>query len=521
MSSPTGEAEDLRGGAQTTGRSVMRGGAWTLAASIVPQLQILTLSIAAARFLGQDAMGRQSFIAFVVSSVVIIGTAGLPAGLSRFVAELQGARLGGVARTLFWWTWRIELATAALGVAGLGAAALLGASPLGAWALAALGCGLAVLQTVPSALLTGVQRWRQATLAGMATGFISVPATIAVLAAGGGITGFFAVEAATLAINLAWIGTLARNVLVQLPPGQPVPARYRRDYLQFAGATTLFSVIELVVWRRSEFVFLASYTSNEQIALYSIAFAASTALTRLPEAITAVTTPAVASLAGAGQHDRIRTGYWRGLRLLVLVTPVIAAGAAALGPEALELLYGSEYSGVRPVFLLLIAPLPLLPLLSMTQAVLFALGRLRFLIIVGLAATIVNVTLDVVLIPVYEAVGAAVANAGAQVAAGVPGLIYASRVLGPVNVPVGAVLRSTATAAVTGLAAVGAVETLGGLPGVMAGSVVAGLTLLLAGALLRPLTAADAEWLSELGSSRWLGLAARWFSRPSKDARPR
>ena len=222
-----------------------------------------------------------------------------------------------------------------------------------------------------------------------------------------------------------------------------------------------------------------------------------------------------------GDYWLVTPRYAETVRLLVLVTPVIAASAAALGPEALELLYGSEYSGVRPVFLLLIAPLPLLPLLSMTQAVLFALGRLRFLIIVGLAATVVNVTLDVLLIPVYEAVGAAVANAGAQVAAGVPGLIYASRVLAPVNIPVGAVLRSTATAAVTGLAAFAAVEALGGLPGVAAGSVVAGLTLLLAGALLRPLTAADAEWLKGLGSSRLLLFGARWFSRPSKDERLR
>lgn len=516
MSSPTGEAQDL--GAQTTGSSVMRGGAWTLAASIVPQLQILVLSIVAARFLAPDAMGRQSFIAFVASSVVLVGTAGLPAGLSRFVAELQGARLGGVARTLFWWTWRIELATAALGVAGLGTAALLGASPVGAWALAALGCGLAVLQTVPSALLTGVQRWRQATLTGMVTGLVSVPATIAVLAAGGGITGFFAVEAATLAVNLAWIGTLARGVLVELPPGQPVSERYRRDYFQFAAATTLFSFIELIVWRRSEFVFLASYTSNEQIALYSIAFAASTALTRLPEAITAVTTPAVASLAGAGQHDRIRAGYWRGLRLMVLVTPVIAAGAAALGPEALELLYGSDYSGVRPVFLLLIAPLPLLPLLTLTQAVLFALGRLRFLVVVGLAATAVNVTLDFVLIPVYEAVGAALANAGAQVAAGVPGLLYAGRMFGPVDLPWAAVLRSAATAAATGLVSFGTTELVGGLPGVAAGAVTGGLTLFLVGALLHPLIATDAEWLSGLSSNRLLQFAARWFSAPSEGA---
>jgi O-antigen/teichoic acid export membrane protein len=512
VSTQVAEREELDAAATTTGASVARGGAWTVVARLVPQVQLLVLSIVAARYLAPELMGRQSFIAFVMSSVVIVGTAGLPAGLSRFVAELQGARLGGVARSLFWWTWRIEAVTAALAAGGLGIAALAGASPPGAWAFSALACGLAVLQTVPAALLSGMQQWRKATIAGITTGLVSVPATIAVLAAGGGVTGLFAVEAAAIAVNFAWVATLGRRVLVQLPPAAAVPDRYRRDFLRFASATTLFSVIELVVWRRSEFVFLAAYSSDTQIALYSIAFAAATALTRLPEAITAVTTPAVATLAGAGRYDRITSGYWRGIRLLILITPIITAGAAALGPEALEQLYGSSYSGVRPVFLLLTAPLLWLPLLSMTQAVLFALGKLRFLVIVGLGATVVNIGLDIVLIPALDAVGAALANAGAQLAAGLPGLLYAARLLGPVDVSVAGVLRSMGTAAAMGGAAYAAAGLLGGVAGIAAGLVVAAVVLVAAARVLRPLTAADAEWVTGLSGHRLVRLAVRWSS---------
>lgn len=512
MSTPLPETQEWEDVAPTTGRSVARGGLWTLTARIVPQVQLLVLSIVAARFLDPDLMGRQSFIAFVVSSVTIIATAGLPAGLSRFVAELQGARLGGVARSLFWWTWRIELGTAALAASGIGLAALLGSSPRAAWALAACSCGLAILQTVPASLLIGTQRWRNASLAGMVTGLVSVPATIVVLAAGGGITGFFAVEAVTILVNLTWVATLGRRVLVSMPPRAPVTEEQRRRFVQFAGATMLFSIIELVVWRRSEFVFLAASSSDAQIALYSIAFAASLALTRLPEAITAVTTPAVASLAGAGEHERIRTGYWRAIRLLVLVTPVMAAGAAAVGPEALDLLYGGEYADVRPVFLVLLAPLPLLPLLSMTQAVLFALGRLRFLILVGLAATVVNVTLDFLLIPAFDAVGAALANASAQVVAGLPGLLYAVRMFGPASIHRGGVARSLGLAAATGGAAFAPAELVGGVPGVVLGLLAGGAMVLVAGGLLRPLSPGDAAWVRDLHPHPGLSRAAGWFS---------
>jgi O-antigen/teichoic acid export membrane protein len=508
----SGEPEEVDAAAATTGASLARGGAWMLFARFVPQVQLVLISVVAAHYLGPELMGRQSFISFVVTSLVIIGTAGLPASLSRFVAELRGARLGGVARSLFWWTWRIEAGTALITGIGIGIAALAGASPRGAWLFAALGCSMAIMQTVPAALLVGMQRWRSATVAGVTTGIVSVPATIAVLAAGGGITGFFVVEAATIAVNLVWVGVLGRNALVEMPQRAPVPDRYRRDFLRFASATTLFSVIELVVWRRSEFVFLAGYSTDAQIALYSIAFAASNALTRMPEVITTVTMPAVATLAGAGQHDRIKSGYWRGMRMLILITPIVAVGAAALGPEVLEALYGSEFSGVRPVFLILMAPLLVLPLLTMTQAILFALGKLRFLIIVGIAATAINVSLDLILIPAFDAVGASLANAGAQLAAGIPGLIYASRQLGPVGISFSNVLRSLAMAATMGGAAYLTLLLIGGLLGVLAGLIIGGLVLAAAGALLRPLSADDAEWVSGLGSNRLLRFAAGWFS---------
>jgi O-antigen/teichoic acid export membrane protein len=503
---------ELDAAAATTGRSVARGGAWLLVARFVPQLQILVVSVVAAHYLGPDLMGRQSFISFVVSSVVIIAAAGLPGGLNRFVAELQGARLGGVAKSLFWWTWRIEAVMAAIAAGGMTIAALAGAEPQAAWMFAAATCALSLMQTVPAALLVGMQRWRNATIAGVTTGVLSVPATIAVLAAGGGVSGFFAVEAVMVLLNLAWISVLGRNALLDLPPREKVPGRYRREFLQFAQATTLFSVIELVVWRRSEFIFLAAFSTDAQIALYSIAFAAANALTRMPEVITAVTMPAVATLAGAGQHDRIKSGFWRGLRMLILVTPVVAIGAAALGPEALEALYGSEFSGVRPVFLILMAPLLILPLLSMTQALLYALGKLRFLIFVGIAATVVNVCLDLLLIPPFDAVGASLANAGAQLAAGIPGLIYAGRMMAPVGVSFGGIVRSLGTAGLMGAAAYGALAAVGGVPGVAAGLVVGGLVLLAAGRLLKPLGSDDAAWVEGLGEHRLLGIAARWFS---------
>src|SRR3954470_2126896 len=62
---------------QTTAASLVRGGLWTALSHVMPQLYILAVSIAAARFLGPDEFGRQSFIAFVGLSVQLLLTSGV------------------------------------------------------------------------------------------------------------------------------------------------------------------------------------------------------------------------------------------------------------------------------------------------------------------------------------------------------------------------------------------------------------------------------------------------------------
>ena len=403
---------------ETTGALVFRGGLWGLLSGIVPQLQILALSIVAARYLGPDGMGRQSFIAFVALSLALAATAGLPPALARFVAELLGAGRGGQALSLARWTRRLQTLTGLLAGGVLVLAALLGADPRLAWVLAGVGIVFAVLQSVPAAVLTGAQRWREVVGVGLVTGVASVPLAIAVLAAGGGIVGFFAVETGVLLVNLLWTSALARRLARDFPPFEPAaPAVYRR-FLSFAAMATAIAAIEFVVWRRSEFFLLDWFSSDAQLAYYSIGFAAAAGLSRLPGAMTRVTMPAVATMVGADDRARIRTGYWRAVRMLLLLTLPLTALLAATGPALIDLAYGSDFSSAGDVLLVLLVPLPLVPLITTSSALLFGLGRPRFLMIVGIAASVVNIALALVLVPALDAVGAAIANAIGQVAAG-------------------------------------------------------------------------------------------------------
>src|SRR2546429_286380 len=65
-----GASEPFDAAAATTGATVLSGSVWKGASLTLPQLCALVQSIVAARFLGPDGMGIQSFIAFCEISVV-------------------------------------------------------------------------------------------------------------------------------------------------------------------------------------------------------------------------------------------------------------------------------------------------------------------------------------------------------------------------------------------------------------------------------------------------------------------
>ncbi len=494
---------------ETSAPSVVSGGLWTLLNRVLPQAQLLVLSIIVARYLGPTEMGRQSFIAFVSIALVQAATAGFPIALSRFVGELLGARRGGEALSLYRLTRRVELLAAALCLLALVTVALLGGDPRAAWMLAGLSAAFAVLQAVPMALLAGAQRWREGSLPGLVTGVATIPLTVVVLEAGGGITGLFGLEAAAVFANLVWTSALARRLASQLPEPEPAPPELRRRFLAFVGSTSLLVIIQFVVWRRSELFVLGYYSTDAQIAYYSIAFAAISGLSKLPETLEAVAMPAVANLVGMGEHARIRRGFWRAMRLLVPITLPLVAGVAVTGPALLRLAYGDEYRDAGPVLLAMLAPLLLQPMLRVSEGILYGLGRVKFIVIAGLVATVVDLALAFALIPSMDALGAAIANGAAILVAGIPCLVLAVHLHRPVDLSVGLVLRTLPVALAVAAAAWAGLQV-GTLLAVVTGT----LAFLGAALVLRPVQAEDATWLSAgLGETGPRGTAAAFVRR--------
>jgi O-antigen/teichoic acid export membrane protein len=495
--------------AATTGASVLRGGGWNSLTLVVPQLYTLAVSIAAARFLGEEAFGRQSFIAFVSLSVGLLVSGALPVAVVRYVGETLGRGQAAQVRGLVRWAWWVQGATALVGAALLVAVALAGADPRSAWLLAAVATLLGVLHNVPTAALIGLQRWRQASIVGLSTGLVSVAATIVVLAAGGGITGMFAVEAAIAAFNLAWTSSLARRSLHEVSPAAAPPGELRRLVLRYALLDSIGVVLTLVVWRRSELFFLERWASDSEIAHYSIPFAMVTALTLLPAALAGALAPAVATLLGAGSLERIRSGYGRAMRLIGLVSLPLTAAGLALGPTLLLLVYGQEYAEGQDVLRIMLIGFPLVATMHASLALLTGLGRILVPTVACGVAAAINIGLDVALIPGGGATGAAIANLGGQVTAAVLVSAYALRAVGGIQMEARALVGAIVASAAGGLAAWAVARPLPDGPGFVLGLAAGVAVFGLVATVLRVIPAADAAWLEEAAGGRLSGVVGR------------
>jgi len=138
-------------------------------------------------------------------------------------------------------------------------------------------------------------------------------------------------------------------------------ARARFD---ISASVFVGTLVTLVVLPALGVLLSQHYASDRDIALYSVAFSVMSTLVLVPEALGAVLTPAVATLLGAGQMDRIRSGLRRALRLVLLGSCRSRRSALALGPRAGDAAVRGGFRDSEIPLLILLAPFPLIPLMS-------------------------------------------------------------------------------------------------------------------------------------------------------------
>jgi len=395
----------------STARKVSVAMGWSVGAKILRLAIGLTTSIIVVRGLGQYDYGVLSIVRTILTFLAFICGLGLGQALLRFMPELRVKRDAEGMRGLFAFVlivqvlaWAVFLAVFVLEA---GSIAALYRTPGLAFILK-VGVALILIDLLGlllSQMLTSFYDVKLLSVYTTISLIVTLGLTIVFLKMGYGVVGVLvaaAISGAMLAVAL--FDRCALHVPLSLKPSLSDVRRILRYSLPFA----VIGVLNLITWRQSETLFLGYFRTPVEAGLFDLGY-------RIPQQMLELVPGAVWPLLLAtfsevysrrkeSLGDAI-SGYYK--LLFVLVAPISIFGAAISG-TAVKILFGTEMSSSGPlaqIFFLIFSVSFFSTPLSMALYV----RELTWLnLVIYICNAIVNVGLDLLLIPRYGLYGAVI-----------------------------------------------------------------------------------------------------------------
>lgn len=321
--------------------------------------------------------------------------------------------------------------------------------------LLSLGLFLDLLAKTFHGVFNGTERGDLLTAALVVQRVFTAAVGIAALAAGNGVVTVAGVYSAGSAIGLALCAALMARV-IGLPPRRLSPRRWRGLAVTTLpyGAQDVFGVLLF----KLDAVILSLLATEAAVGRYGAAY-------RLLESTLFVSwalNGAFAAMYAKLGHDTvpsIRSVFQRSVKLALVVLVPVAVAMAVLAEPLMELLFGAEFADAAGPLRLLAPIVVLLSIVTLSSSLVISRAGPRAILRISGSMVALNVVLNLVLIPPFEASGAAAAMLVTELAFGALALRIAARQSG------GLELRSmTAAVGLGGAAMLGTMLLLRGVP---------------------------------------------------------
>ena len=403
--------------------SLFRSSIFNFLSQIIIFLSATILSIILARALGPGLMGEYSYYMWLISTLSILLTLGLPRTVMRFVAQSKSTIQNQIiSRTIIFQT---KVASICL-LISLTWILLFGGDQKLALSIVALTLFASSLNLLITSILSGLQKFNILFRINLLTAPLLMIISVLILIYNNNLVNLLIAN--LLAITLSLIVCLYYLKEYLNLRVKSLSEKLYKEIKNPAVSISLIVFLDLILMERSEVFFLKNYSTIEQVAFYSIAFGlVSRVMTLIPGAVSGVIMPKIALHHGKSEIQKIRQTYFSSTRYLILITlPIIFAGIALVS-LLINILYGSKYSTTIPVIQILLISGGLSAVVAAAAAVLYGTGSQTFILKLAAIAAVINIILDMIFIPTYGAVGAAIANAIAQVIGVVSGTYYLIR----------------------------------------------------------------------------------------------
>lgn len=259
---------------------------------------------------------------------------------------------------------------------------------------------------VPSLIFQTAMRFELGAVANIVLRVAGLVMIALALLNGAGVTVVLGLLLVAEAIGVAVAWLLARRL---------VTIRFRKDpalwRMLLVSALPVGGGLLLVAFtNRVDFIMLERMTSIEQVGLYGAAYRVTNLLEKFPLLVMGTLYPVMSSLA-ADDPSRLRTVYRKALWRFALLAVPVTLGTWLIAPWLLTVLFGADYRAAAPALRYLVWSTACL-YVAMTGGVLLnSVHRSTDNLVAVAAAALLNIGLNLILIPSYGVAGAAIATA--------------------------------------------------------------------------------------------------------------
>jgi len=436
-----------------------------------------------ARTLGKQGAGEYAYIAWVVATIVSLTQLGLPQVLQRLLAKnnenvIEIRRTNGFSLITFF---------------GVALAVLM----IGQWwpyILKGQSGGLIILWGVSvmannyySAFMSGRQSY---SLMGRYNGLVGALIPVCILVGGlkWGVSGAIAGTIFSM-LPLWWV-----LISEWYNAGKPIFLESPEEFATFGLATWAAAAVSLVAWNRFELYFIERWWGIEGAAIFSCTMSLSMLAIQGPQLFTGALIPHFAENDSRNRRLNQAKQFRIALEVMAFVAIPICFTLAAVSKQAITLVYGSTFAEYPFASMLIVAGASIGAVASIASALVYGVGRSRFIFFSGAIGAVLAAVLFIVLIKPFGVTGAACARVSVQLLMSIVGLIYVDRTI--CRVPWAAIGRVLVNSTICGISAYSFCRYLETKPGLFLGILIGFVAYIMATRAWKPFSKQDTLILS-------------------------
>ena len=380
----------------------------------------LLTTVVIARTIGPTRLGYFNLVFWLTTITCSVGSLGIPLTTFKYMGEFLGGGQKELARAVFFhnlWAQSV-IALALTAISMVAVFTIVDPAYRSCSALLVLSMVPNMITFVPSQANCAAENAALNTRGALVGAVVYVVAVAVSLFLGWNLVG---IAAGVLLYRTAELAVKISPVLKSMKTARrvPLPAGIRKRMFAFSGLSTGLMILQIVIWDRSDIIFLKLLQPDiRQLAFFSVCFSVADRIMQVPQTFANALSATQMAEYGRDKDRLFKMTSQASLYVLLGALPMLI-GLACIGGPFVRVTYGPLYLSAIPVFILV--ALFSIPKAVLTPALtlLYSAEDLGFILKWGSVAALINVLLDVALIPRHGAVGAAWANGIAQAFAAV------------------------------------------------------------------------------------------------------